>query len=192
MMAKVLKVKEVMPTSNTRRFFYKLISSKQFDAFITISVFINTIIMAIRYYDMNPTYSLTLDVFNYIFAFIFNVECVFKIIGLGKKYFGTSWNRFDFIIVIGTDVGLLMTFIKVIDLSAAATVIRGIRIMRVFRIIKSAKNIRIILDTLVNIIPQIGNVMSLIFLLIYIFATLGVNLFSGVMPHDQITERANF
>ena len=109
--------------------------------------------MAIRFYDMTPTYSLTLDIFNYIFAFIFNVECVLKILALGKKYFETSWNRFDFIIVIGTDLGLLMTFIRIIDLSAAATVIRGIRIMRVFRIIKSANNIRIILDTLVNIIP---------------------------------------
>ena len=70
--------------------------------------------------------------------------------------------------------------------------VRAIRIMRVFRIIKTAPNIKIILDTLVNILPQIGNVMSLIFLLLYIFAVLGVNLFSGVMPQSELNNKANF
>lgn len=43
--------------------------------------------MAIRYYNMPYTYSATLDVANYVFAFIFNIECIMKIIGLGKSYF---------------------------------------------------------------------------------------------------------
>lgn len=69
-------------------------------------------------------------------------------------YFSDSWSRFDFAIVIGTDVGLFMNFVNSdLNISNATTIVRGFRIMRVFRIIKSAKNIRIILDTLVNVIP---------------------------------------
>ena len=58
------------------------------------------------------------------------------------------------LIVVGTDIGLLMNFINTdIDISTAATIVRGFRIMRIFRLLKSAKGIRIILDTLVNIMP---------------------------------------
>jgi hypothetical protein len=85
---------------------------------------------------------------------IFNLECTFKIIGLGKIYFSDTWNRFDFAIVIGTDIGLFMNFVDSnLNISNATTIVRAFRIMRVFRIVKSAKNIRIILDTLVNVIP---------------------------------------
>ena len=58
------------------------------------------------------------------------------------------------LIVVGTDIGLLMNFINTdIDISTAATIVRGFRIMRIFPLLKSAKGIRIILDTLVNIMP---------------------------------------
>ena len=136
--------------------------------------------MTIRYYGMSPQYSLALDTLNNIFTIIFHVEFVIKFIGMGRKYFYYSWNNFDFFIIIATDLGLLFTLIKIADFSSAATVIRAIRILRVLRVIKSAKNIRIILDTLFNILPSIANVMSLIFLLLYIFAILGMSLFSGV------------
>lgn len=181
MMTKVLKIKQKVPEGEGRKFFFRMISNPVFEKMITVFIFMNSIVMAIRYYGMSPTYSLVLDVLNYIFAFVFNLEALFKLLGLGRMYFAYSWNRFDFFIVIATDIGLLMTLINFFDFSSAATVIRGIRIMRVFRLMKSAKNIRIILDTLVNILPQIGNVMSLIFLLLYIFSVLGVSLFSGVM-----------
>ncbi len=39
-------------------------------------------------------------ILNYIFSFIFILETVLKLIGLGfKEYFKDKWNRFDFIIV---------------------------------------------------------------------------------------------
>ena len=40
---------------------------------------------------------------NYIFAFIFTVECVTKLLALGDVYFDDSWNVFDFTIVAGTN-----------------------------------------------------------------------------------------
>jgi hypothetical protein len=43
------------------------------------------------------------QVMNYIFAFIFTVECVTKLLALGDVYFDDSWNVFDFTIVAGTN-----------------------------------------------------------------------------------------
>ena len=51
---------------------------------------------------------------------------------------------------------------------------------------------KIILDTLVHIIPNITNIMSLIFLLFFIYSALGINLFSGVMYQDLYNSKTNF
>ena len=81
-----------------------------------------------------------------------------------------------------SDLGLVMKIFNIGDnFSTTTTVIRGFRIMRIFKLIKSSVHIRLIIDTIFNILPQIGNVMSLILLLLFIFAVLGINLFSGVM-----------
>jgi len=48
------------------------------------------------------------------------------------------------------------------------------------------------MDTLVYILPSLGNIGSLIFLLFFIYAVLGMNLFSGVMYREEINENVNF
>ena len=110
-------------------------------------------------------------------------------------YFYSTWNKFDLAIVVGTAIGITFNFIKIgIDISTTATVVRAFRIMRIFRLVKVSTNMKIILDTLVHIIPQITNIMSLIFLLFFIYSALGMNLFSGVAfaPNGLYNEKANF
>ena len=45
---------------------------------------------------------------NYIFTAIFIVEAILKIIALGWSYFGTSWNKFDFFVVISSILDILL------------------------------------------------------------------------------------
>ena len=153
---------------------------------------VNTVVMAMRYSRMSPAYSDALDYLNNIFAVVFNLEMIIKVIALLHKYFILSaWNRFDFAIIIGTDVGLIVSFFSSgIDISTTATVIRSFRIMRMFRLLKSYG--RVVLDTLVNIIPQIANVMALIFLLLFIYSVLGISLFADVQFGDYYNENNNF
>lgn len=77
-----------------------------------------------------------------------------------------------------------------INISTTATVIRSFRIMRIFRLLK--KYGRVVLDTLVNIIPQITNIVSLIFLLIFIYSVLGISLFATVKYGDLYNHNNNF
>jgi len=107
---------------------------------------------------------------------------ILKLIGLGNQYFDTAWNLFDMTVVFGTDIGILMNiFTTGSNFSTAATVVRAFRIMRIVRLVRSQENIKIILDTLVNIIPQITNFITLMFLLLFIYAALGMNVFSEVV-----------
>lgn len=98
------------------------------------------------------------------------------------------------VVVIATDVGILLIFTSsgTGGFSTAATVVRAFRIMRIVRLVRSQANIKIILDTLVNIIPQITNFIALMFLLLFIYAALGINMFGGVLEQEYITDKNNF
>lgn len=192
-MRKKLKLQEQKPTKGIRLKCLNFAKSRGFEWFITICILANTIVMSIKYARMNETYETTLEYFNYVFAAIFNFEAVVKIVGYGKSYFYYSWNKFDLLIVIGTDIGLVMNLVNAgINVSTVATVVRAFRIMRIFRLVKSSQNMRIILDTIAHIMPQVTNIMSLVFLLLFIYAVLGLNLFATVMYQEYYNERANF
>ena len=64
------------------------------------------------------------------------------------------------------------------SMGATTSVIRGFRIMRIFRLVKASISMRLLIDTLMNILPQITNIMSLMGILLFIYAALGINLFS--------------
>jgi len=53
----------------------------------------------------------TLSFFNYIFTFVFLVECVLKLIAFGKSYFKNTQNIFDFIIVLANIMDVSMSFL---------------------------------------------------------------------------------
>ena len=49
-----------------------------------------------------------------------------------------------------------------------------------------------LIDTLVYILPSLANIGSLIFLMFFIYAALGTNLFSAVMFQNEVNENVNF
>ena len=91
---------------------FDLVMTKQFDFFIAVCIIINTLLMAMNYYQQPTTYEMCLEIGNMIFAFVFNVEMALKLMALGTSYFYDSWNKFDFLIVIGTDVGIFFMIVS--------------------------------------------------------------------------------
>lgn len=84
-------------------------------------------------------------------------------------------------IVIGTNLGILLAIAgSGINIGAAATGIRAFRIMRVIRLVNQSKHLRVILDTLVYILPSLANIGSMICLLVFIYAVLGMYIFAEV------------
>lgn len=107
---------------------------------------------------------------------------------------------FDFLVVLGTDLGMIISsqwFYGIvptqINLKSAITVIRTFRIMRVARLVKNLKDLRLLIDTLICIMPSLLDIAILIFMGLYIFTALGMNIFPKVV-HNQsaINSNANF
>ena len=97
--------------------------------------------MCARAADQDPALGATFDAVNLAFMAIFNIEAVLKLMALRDLYFVESWNIFDILVVIATDVffilGLFLSDGGVI--SKLGPVIRSLRIMRMVRLIRRAK-----------------------------------------------------
>jgi hypothetical protein len=135
-----------------------------------------------------------LESINYFFTAVFTLEAIIKIIGLGfKGYFTKGWNVFDFIIVVISYVTLIIGLTVSGNFGPKqATVARAFRIGRIFRLIKKAKFLRVIFNTIIFTIPSLANVGALMMLLLFIFAILGVYLFATVQLQSTLTQDANF
>jgi hypothetical protein len=70
--------------------------------------------------------------------------------------------------------------------------IRAFRICRIFKLIKKAKALNAIFNSLVIALPAIANIGCLLLLIMYLYAILGVNLFATVKFSDTLNENANF
>ena len=134
--------------------------------FILCCIVANTILLTVNWYNDPETLQGDLDLANYAFTAIFTLEAIFKLIAEGKNYFTGGWNIFDFTIVVISYITLIIGQ----SLSSKVgpkqtTIIRAFRIGRIFRLIKKAKFLRIIFNTIILTIPSLGNIGGLLLLL---------------------------
>ncbi|VCW79051.1 unnamed protein product, partial [Gulo gulo] len=64
-------------------------------------------------------------------------------------------------------------------------IMRVLRIARVLKLLKMATGMRALLDTVVQALPQVGNLGLLFMLLFFIYAALGVELFGKLVCNDE-------
>jgi len=165
---------------------FKIIDHPAFEPFIMSCICLNTVTLAMQYFGQSDAYALFLTIANYIFTGIFIMEAVTKLLGLKMKYFKEGWNRFDFVIVLASIVGLFVSF------GSAATIVRTFRVGRVIRLINGAETLNQLFQTLLSTMVGLWNVAALLFLMLFIFSVMGVQLFSEVALHDDLTEHLNF
>lgn len=108
-------------------------------------------------------------------------------IGLGvKNYIRDKFNIFDAIIVIIslTDFILTMTVEVSESTDGIMSALRALRLLRVVKLARHWKAFQEILITLVNSLIDISNFSILLILMLYIFALLGMELFSYSVVFD--------
>jgi hypothetical protein len=132
------------------------------------------------------------EIVNYVFTIVFVIEAIIKIIAFGCRYFKDTWNVFDFSIVAGSLVFILMQQTLGIGFSTTTQVVRSLRISRMFKLFRNLKQLQIIFTTFYNTLSSLLNVGSLMFLIIYIYAVIGIVLFADVKLTWPMHERLNF
>ena len=114
----------------------------------------NTILQAVSYFGNPEFLDKIQETAGYAFAVVFNVECILKLIAMGKYYFWVSHNIFDFALIIGTDVGIFMSLVfPNLSIGSLATLLRAFRIGRVLNLLKEKKSLKMLIDTIFYILP---------------------------------------
>uniref|UniRef100_A0A3Q1CRK8 Voltage-dependent T-type calcium channel subunit alpha n=1 Tax=Amphiprion ocellaris TaxID=80972 RepID=A0A3Q1CRK8_AMPOC len=172
--------------SPTRLLIHKMCTSHYLDLFITIVIGLNVITMSMEHYQQPKELDEALKICNYIFTFIFVLESVFKLVAFGfRRFFKDKWNQLDLAIVLLSIMGITLEEIEVnASLPINPTIIRIMRVLRIARVLKLLKmavGMRALLDTVMQALPQVGNLGLLFMLLFFIFAALGVELFGDII-----------
>ena len=186
------------PVGCVRGMCHKLVTSKAFDAGITAVILANVTVMSTDYWGIEADtsgfqfYQTALLTFNYVYY----SECVLKLSGLGASvYFADPWCRFDFFLV---STALLDQFAaevleNIIPIPPMLLrVLRVLRILRILRLLKGAKDLRNLVVTMVLSFPSLLNVGSVLGLVTFIYAVLGVNFFTYLAHQENITSDRNF
>jgi hypothetical protein len=170
-----------------------LVNSKYFEIVVLICIFLNTITLAINWYDQSKYVDDLLDYITYGFAIFFAFEAIFKLIAFGARtYFRDQGNIFDLVIVVTSIISSIISLTMELDFGASTTFIRALRISRVLKFVQRAKQIRVIIDTFTYTLPALTNIGGLLLLFLYIFAITGVFLFADVKLQGYLDVHANF
>lgn len=131
-----------------------------------LCIVLNTVCLAIVWYRMDPLYVMIMEIINWAFMIIFALEAIIKLVALGCDYFNNGWNIFDFVVVIGSLVAVLLDVTKINeDMATQATIVRILRVLRVLRIVKRARKLQMIFNTILISLPAMGS-LGLLLLLI--------------------------
>uniref|UniRef100_A0A8C1W9V4 Voltage-dependent T-type calcium channel subunit alpha n=1 Tax=Cyprinus carpio TaxID=7962 RepID=A0A8C1W9V4_CYPCA len=188
--------------SPTRLYIHTVCTSHYLDLFITIIIAINVLTMSMEHYRQPKYLDEGLKYCNYFFTLVFVIEAVLKLVAFGfRRFFKERWNQLDLAIVLLSIMGITL---EEIDLNASLPInptiiriMRVLRIARVLKLLKMATGMRSLLDTVVQALPQVGNLGLLFMLLFFIYAALGVELFGKLEcaeenPCEGLSRHATF
>ncbi|XP_043365640.1 sodium channel protein type 5 subunit alpha-like isoform X4 [Dermochelys coriacea] len=182
------------PLNKYQGFIFDIVSKQAFDVSIMILICLNMVTMMVETDDQSLDKVNILHKINMLFVAIFTAECSIKMLALRHYYFTNGWNIFDFVVVILSIVGTVLSDIiqKYFFSPTLFRVIRLARIGRVLRLIRGAKGIRTLLFALMMSLPALFNIGLLLFLVMFIYAIFGMANFAYVKKEHGIDDMFNF
>ncbi|XP_067231804.1 voltage-dependent T-type calcium channel subunit alpha-1H-like [Chanodichthys erythropterus] len=176
--------------SPARLYIHTLCTNHYLDLFITGIICINVVTMSIEHFNQPLYLEEALKYCNYVFTVIFTIEALLKLVAFGfRRFFKDRWNQLDLAIVLLSIMGITLEEMKMTAaLPINPTIIRIMRVLRIARVLKLLKmatGMRALLDTVMQALPQVGNLGLLFMLLFFIYAALGVELFGKLECTDE-------
>lgn len=165
-----------MNTNNLQKRFLALRSNKGFELFVVGVILFSAVVVGAKTYDLPPAMLSVISGLDHFITVIFLVELVVRFVGEENKrnFFKNGWNIFDTVIVVASLVP--------VDESDIAFIGRLLRIFRVLRMVSIIPELRVLLNSLLKALPQLGYVMLLMFIIFYIYAAIGATLFAEINP----------
>jgi hypothetical protein len=202
-MRMIVKAKPDLETTNVPKkkclmILHTIVTSTAFDIFIMACIVLNMVQMGLTFEGESTTYTNALQIINYFFTAIFIIEAIMKLTAFGISYFQSSWNVFDFIVVLGSLIDIILSNMNASQLTflrvgpQLVRVLRVLRVSRLLRLINKYPGLQALIKTIMFSLPSLLSVFLLLMLIFFIFAILGVFIFNKVKSGDVIDDYVNF
>ncbi|XP_006078506.2 voltage-dependent L-type calcium channel subunit alpha-1S isoform X2 [Bubalus bubalis] len=174
-----------------------IVTSSYFEYLMFALIMLNTICLGMQHYNQSEQMNHISDILNVAFTIIFTLEMVLKLMAFkARGYFGDPWNVFDFLIVIGSIIDVILSEIDDPDESAriSSAFFRLFRVMRLIKLLSRAEGVRTLLWTFIKSFQALPYVALLIVMLFFIYAVIGMQMFGKIALVDgtQINRNNNF
>merc|ERR1712196_394306 len=115
----------------------RLVTHEKFDLYVSGVILANVLIMSVEHYNQPWYITMGCNYANLGFTGFFFLEGVVKLLGLGcQEYWASSWNRFDFFVIIVSCGSIYIEMFNTLNLSINPTLLRILRVFRVTRLIR--------------------------------------------------------
>ncbi|XP_055510708.1 voltage-dependent L-type calcium channel subunit alpha-1S-like isoform X2 [Leucoraja erinacea] len=174
-----------------------VVTSSYFEYLMFALILLNTICLGMQHYEQSEEMNQLSDMLNVVFTGLFALEMVFKLCAFkAKGYFGDPWNVFDFLIVIGSIIDVILSEVDESEDSSRISIsfFRLFRVMRLVKLLSRGEGVRTLLWTFIKSFQALPYVALLIVMLFFIYAVIGMQVFGKIANVDgaQINRNNNF
>ncbi|XP_076862628.1 voltage-dependent L-type calcium channel subunit alpha-1C isoform X6 [Brachyhypopomus gauderio] len=177
-----------------------VVNSTYFEYLMFTLILLNTICLAMQHHGQSTSFNNAMNILNMLFTGLFTVEMILKLIAFKPRgYFSDPWNVFDFLIVIGSIIDVILSEINgqqntEDNARISITFFRLFRVMRLVKLLSRGEGIRTLLWTFIKSFQALPYVALLIVMLFFIYAVIGMQVFGKIALRDnsQINRNNNF
>lgn len=152
----------------------RIVQNRQFQLFIITVIIFNAIILGLLTLDLSPPIRQLLEVLDNVCLAIFVVEIVMKLLVFRLAFFRDGWNVFD----------LAVIAIALLPATGSLSVLRALRVLRVLRLATSVPSMRRVVNGMFGALPGGASVAGILFIMYYVAAIIGVQLFRDAAPES--------
>ena len=161
---------------NMNNFLYNLKESRIFQFIVVLIIILNALTIGINTYNLSQFIRQIINYIDYSITVFFVIEISIRFIAEPKKlnFFKSGWNVFDTLIV-------LLSLVPIPN-NSSFLLLRLLRVFRVLRLISVVPELKKIIEALLSSVTRVFYVGLLLFIILYIYATIGSILFSTNIP----------
>ncbi|KFQ39161.1 Voltage-dependent L-type calcium channel subunit alpha-1C, partial [Mesitornis unicolor] len=227
---KARPLRRYIPKNQYQYKVWYVVNSTYFEYLMFVLILLNTICLAMQHYGQSCMFKEAMNILNMLFTGLFTVEMVLKLIAFKPKvgcyiwnmdrwidgYFSDPWNVFDFLIVIGSIIDVILSETNVRppflpcccnsclcangfqnaeeNSRISITFFRLFRVMRLVKLLSRGEGIRTLLWTFIKSFQALPYVALLIVMLFFIYAVIGMQVFGKIALNDttEINRNNNF
>ncbi|XP_075458516.1 voltage-dependent L-type calcium channel subunit alpha-1C isoform X6 [Ascaphus truei] len=205
---KARPLRRYIPKNQYQYKVWYVVNSTYFEYLMFVLILLNTICLAMQHYGQSCSFKEAMNILNMLFTGLFTVEMILKLIAFKPKgYFSDPWNVFDFLIVIGSVVDVILSETNPGEHAQCSssmnaeensrisiTFFRLFRVMRLVKLLSRGEGIRTLLWTFIKSFQALPYVALLIVMLFFIYAVIGMQVFGKIALNDltEINRNNNF